>query len=97
MVCHTTPYFTSAYITFADSKSFFKASGRPNILLITAFAGYQINNISTVILQNSLNLLFPLGRKASKVRRKYSKILADDTFFVAFFYKTFVLFGSPKK
>ena len=33
MVYHTTPYFTSAYIPFVTSKSFFKASDRPNILL----------------------------------------------------------------
>ena len=71
MVCRITPYFTSAYITFVNSKSFFKASGRPNILLTTTFAGYQINNISTVTLQNSLNFIFLLGSKASKVRGNY--------------------------
>ena len=37
------------------SKSFFKASGRPNILISTEFAGYQINIISTATFQNSIN------------------------------------------
>ena len=68
MVCHITLYFPSIYITFVNSKSFFKASGRPNILFTTTFAGYQINNISTATLQNHLDFIFPLGSKASKVR-----------------------------
>ena len=66
MVCHTTPYFASVY-----SKSFFKASGRTNILLTTTFSGYQINNISTATHQNSLHFMFSLGSKASKVKGNY--------------------------
>ena len=54
MVCHTTSYFTSVYITFVNSKSFFKASGRPSILLTTTFPGYEKNNISTVTLPLTL-------------------------------------------
>ena len=71
MVSNTTPYFTSVYITFMNSKSFFKASGEPNILLTTTFAGYQISNISTATRQNSLKFIFSLGSKASKVKGNY--------------------------
>ena len=94
---HTTPYFTRVYVTFLNSKSFFKASGRLNILLNTTFRGYQINNISTATPKNSLNFIFPLGSKASKVRGNYEIFLADVTFFAAFFFITFILFGSPNK
>ena len=80
-----------------NSKFFFKASGRPNILPTIKFAGYQINNISTVPLQNHLNFIFLLGSKAAKVRRNYLKFLADVTFSVTFSYRTFVLLGSPRK
>ena len=66
MVCDTTPYFTSICITFVNFKSFFKATSRPNISLSAIFAGYQIN-ISAVTLQNALDFIFLLGRKASKV------------------------------
>ena len=48
VVCHITLYFTRIYITFVNSKSFFKASGKANIFLPTKFAGCQINNASTV-------------------------------------------------
>ena len=41
--------------------------------------------------------MFSLGSKASKFRRNYLKVLADVTFSVAFFYRTFVLLGSPRK
>ena len=92
-----TPYFTNVYITFVNSKSFFKASDKPNLLLTTTFAGYQINNIFTVTLQNSLNFIFPLVGKASKVRTNYSKLLADVTLFAKFIYRTFVLFVSARK
>ena len=95
MVCHTTPYFTSVCITFMNSKSFFEASGKPNILL--TFVGYQISNISTATRQNSLKFIFSFGSKASKVRGNYLKVLADATFFVAFFYMTFAFFASPRK
>ena len=97
MVCHNTPYFTRVYITFANPKSFFKTSGRPNILLTTTFLGYKINNISTVTLQNSLNFIFPLGSKASTVSGNYSKVLADVAVLVAFFYIRFILFGTRRK
>ena len=66
MVCYTIPYFASIYITFVNSKLFFKASGRPYIMLTVTFAEYQINNISTVTVQKLLNFIFVLGRKASK-------------------------------
>ena len=90
MVCHTTPNFTSVYITFVNSKSGFKASGRPNILHTTTFAGYQINSICSVTLQNFLNFIFPLGSKSSKVRRNYWKVLANVTFSITFFCRTFI-------
>ena len=80
-----TLFYQCLYITFVNSKSFFKASDRPNILLTTTFAGYQINNIFTVTLQNSLNFIFPLVSKASKVRRNYSKLLADVTLLLNLF------------
>ena len=91
------PYFTNFYITFVNSKSFFKASDRPNILLTTTFAGYHINNIFTVTLQNSHNFIFLFVSKASKVRRSCSNVLADVTFFVTYFYSIFVWFGSARK
>ena len=47
MVCHTTPYFASVYITFVNSKPFLKASGRSNILLTITFPGYQRDKTST--------------------------------------------------
>ena len=47
IVCHTAPYFISVYNTFVNSKPFFKASGRPNILLTITFAGYQRDKTST--------------------------------------------------
>ena len=71
MVCHTPPYLTDVYITVMNSKSFFKASGRPKIWHTTTFAGYQVNNSSTVTLQNSFNFIYSLGSKASKVRKKF--------------------------
>ena len=71
VVCHTTPYFATIYITFMHSKSFLKASGRSNTLLTQKFALYQIKNISAVTLQNPLNFIFPLGSKANKFRRNY--------------------------
>ena len=92
-----TPYFTNVYITFVNSKSFFKASDKPNLLLTTTFAGYQINNIFTVTLQNSHNFIFLFVSKASKVRRSCSNVLADVTFFVTYFYRIFVWFGSARK
>ena len=84
MVCHTTPYFSSIYITFVNSKSFFKSSGRTNILLTTIFAGHQKNNISTITLQNLLNFISPLASKASKVRRNYKKFLLMSYFLLHF-------------
>ena len=66
MICHTTPYFTSVYIFFVNSKSFFNASGRPNMLLTTTFAGYQINSFSIVVLQIPLVLYFRLVAKQVK-------------------------------
>ena len=71
MVYYTTPYFTNIYITLVNSKSFFKASDRRNILLPTIFAGYRINNLSTVTLQSCHNFNFPFGSKASKVIINY--------------------------
>ena len=66
------PHHTLVYQYLYDiSKSFVKASFRLNILLLKTCAGFQINNICTVTLQNSFNLLFPLGNKAIKVIRKY--------------------------
>ena len=74
IVCHTTPYFTSVYITFLNSKSFFKAIGRSNILLTTTFARYQINNISTVTIQKIQTVLhiFSLVRVFLKITLKAS-------------------------
>ena len=66
MICHTTPYFTSVYIFFVNSKSFFNASSRPNMLLTTTFAGHQTNNFSTVALQIPLVLYFHLVAKQVK-------------------------------
>ena len=80
MVCHTTTYFTSIYITLVNSKTLFKVSGRPNILLTTTFAEYQINNISTVTLQNPLNFIFPLGSRASKSGKTTKKFLQMSHF-----------------
>ena len=66
VVCMTKPGF----FNFVNFKSFFEASGKPNILLSTTFAAvYQINNTSTVTLQNSLNFIFLLGNKDIKVSR----------------------------
>ena len=94
VVYHTTPCFTSFYLTFVNSESFFKTSGRPNILILTTFAGYRI---STFALQNSLKFIFPLGSKASKLSRNYQKILADFKISISFYYAAFVLFDSPRK
>ena len=43
------------------------------------------------------NVVFLLGSKARKVRRKYKKVLVEVTFTVTFFYRTFILLGSPRK
>ena len=71
MVCHTITYFTCIYFTFVTFKLFFTASDRQNILLPTIFAGDQVKNISIITLQNFLNVLFTLCRKAKKVSRNY--------------------------
>ena len=89
MVCHTTPNFTSVYITFVNSKSGFKASGRPNILRTTTFAGYQINSICSVTLQNFLNFIFPYFY-ISTFPLAYWKVLANVTFSITFFCRTFI-------
>ena len=86
VVYHTTPCFTSFYLTFVNSESFFKTSGRPNILILTTFAGYRI---STFALQNSLKFIFPLGSKASKLSRNYQKILTHFKISISFYYAAF--------
>ena len=68
----TLPVFISF---FMNSKLFFKASGRSKILIVTTFVGYQINNISIVIVQNPLNFIFLLGSKTIKFGETTKKFL----------------------
>ena len=75
MVSHTIPYFTSIYITFVYSLLFFKASCRPNTFFTTTFAGYQINNTSTLTFQNPFILYFRLVAKQVKSGETTKKLL----------------------
>ena len=72
MVCHTNPYFTSVYITFVNSKSFFKTSGKPNILLTTTFVGYQRNNFKIPLIFYFRLLGNPV--KSRETTKKFSQI-----------------------
>ena len=67
------------------------------MLLPAIFAGYRINNTSTVTLKNPHNFLILLCSKAIKARTDYLEVLSDVTFFATFFYRTFALLGSPTK
>ena len=82
VVCHNTHCFTSIYITFVNSKSLFKASGSPKMLPATTFEGYQINQIFTVALQNSLTIYFRLLAKQVKsgeTTKKFSHFLLHSS------------------
>ena len=73
-------YLTLLIFVMRVLKTFFKTSGRPNILFSTTFAGYQINNFSTVTLQNSLNFIFQFGNKPHKISRTNKKFLQMSYF-----------------
>ena len=79
-VSHTTSYLTSIHITSVNSEYFFKAIGRPNILLTTTFAGYQIVAILLPHFKNPLLLYFGLVAKQVKSGETNKKFLQMSLF-----------------